>query len=1473
MRASLVALALVCVPASSIAEEARNANVAHAPTELQQVLMDATDVDPFTGGLLIQYDDIKMPGNGGMDIVIKRTYSSNRIVGNRSKSVSQSYEHSLGGAGAGWSIQAGPSLAVAVGKQEGSWMTSPLQRFCSGSDPSNFAMSVGLPDGREMLLYTYKPGVARSIEHWEATCANWVVTLKDPAGFTYTLQNAFNDANGNPKPLIPGGIEFISGENPTSYSFYNVMVATRKTDTNGNWLRFTYDQTNKLSLSRIDASDGRWVTLTHADVLGVGKPQITAITTSAGDTWRYEYERLSVGGGIYGVKKVTLPTQDSLNYEYYDGPFTWGSGEYAGISRLKSRTTMAGGKVTYTYKHHGYTYTVSPGEVTTTSSADSFRVANVSYSTGGSRSYTYSHGGIGVYDTTTLVDEAGTTVFKHIGSGYNWNGSSYAHTETAWRVGLLVEKHIGTVRSEYYSYQPIEIAPGSRHAGASIEPQSDSKVRKAIISQYRVISDGATYTTDRSNLDAFGNAQTVTETGPNGGQRTTQLTYLNDTALWIIGKLSNETTTGVGTIIRTWDARGNKLSESRDGVTTSYTYHPSGDIWTMKNARGFIATYTNYWRGIARSEAHPEGVNISRVVDEGGRVVSETNGDGKTTAYAYDGLGRQTRITPPVGNPTVITYTPTTKTETRGAQQKVTTVDGFGRPTRVSTNDVVMATSYDSLGRKTFSSIMGFPNVGHLYQYDILNRTTRITHNADNSYRTFTYSSAAGIPSLAVQDERGFVTTHRYRGYGDPDKLLLMAINAPVAEANVLIERNGRGLITSATQAGLVRKYNYDSRYYLTSTVLPEVGTTTFGRDAMGNMTSKQVGSSGVTTYEYDGRNRLWRVTYPEGYPSQVVNTYSGTDKLKTVVNAVATRRYGYDANQNLTSEILEIDGLSLAAAYNYNSNDHLSSIVYPVLNRTAEFGPDVFGRPSGVKLQGSSMLTAGFWPNGQIYELAFAGGSKATYGMNRREWLSSITVTAPNEAKISTTFTYDVAGNTIGINDAVDSSYNRDLVYDGLNRISRAAGPWGAGQISYDGSGNIKTKVFGQETSTLQYDPATNRLINYSLQSGSGGANQAYSLSYDTYGNVIYGGRVYTYDNASNLRATSEGWGFMYDGKGSRVKTIRDGVTTYEFRSAQGLLLAELQKRPGYYDELKEHMYVAGKEVAEQRTQFSGSTIQRLSWQFFQPDAAGTPISSTWAGGGLVFKENYHVFGKRIVGAANGYTNLAFGGHRQVESDLIHMGARYYNPALGRFLSIDPKDGDPSDLHSLNRYAFANNNPYRFVDPDGHTPLDIAFLIADGIKLGVALYTGVNVSGAAFDFGMSAVGVFSPVPGGGEMLKAVRAADKIVDGAKAADRSLAAAKEGAGAYGRYKPGAEFSTKTKNEIAEKAGHKCEYCGVDTVAAKKSEKGVTPPRNEAQTDHIVPKSEGGTNAPSNAAHACRGCNRDMSNNPKPSPRGE
>lgn len=50
-------------------------------------------------------------------------------------------------------------------------------------------------------------------------------------------------------------------------------------------------------------------------------------------------------------------------------------------------------------------------------------------------------------------------------------------------------------------------------------------------------------------------------------------------------------------------------------------------------------------------------------------------------------------------------------------------------------------------------------------------------------------------------------------------------------------------------------------------------------------------------------------------------------------------------------------------------------------------------------------------------------------------------------------------------------------------------------------------------------------------------------------------------------------------------------------------------------------------------------------------------------------------------------------------------MQQRYYDPAIGRFLSGDPIAPNPHSGSMFNRYNYASNNPMRFTDPDGRCP------------------------------------------------------------------------------------------------------------------------------------------------------------------------
>ncbi|WP_394359156.1 HNH endonuclease [Chryseobacterium piperi] len=54
---------------------------------------------------------------------------------------------------------------------------------------------------------------------------------------------------------------------------------------------------------------------------------------------------------------------------------------------------------------------------------------------------------------------------------------------------------------------------------------------------------------------------------------------------------------------------------------------------------------------------------------------------------------------------------------------------------------------------------------------------------------------------------------------------------------------------------------------------------------------------------------------------------------------------------------------------------------------------------------------------------------------------------------------------------------------------------------------------------------------------------------------------------------------------------------------------------------------------------------------------------------------------------------------------------------------------------------------------------------------------------------------------------------------------------------------------------------CQTCGIPTIPGKRSQRGVVPPQNEAQVDHIIRKREGGSGTPNNGQVLCRKCNLD------------
>lgn len=81
-------------------------------------------------------------------------------------------------------------------------------------------------------------------------------------------------------------------------------------------------------------------------------------------------------------------------------------------------------------------------------------------------------------------------------------------------------------------------------------------------------------------------------------------------------------------------------------------------------------------------------------------------------------------------------------------------------------------------------------------------------------------------------------------------------------------------------------------------------------------------------------------------------------------------------------------------------------------------------------------------------------------------------------------------------------------------------------------------------------------------------------------------------------------------------------------------------------------------------------------------------------------------------------------------ETGLYYYGGRYYDPALGRFISPDPIVPGVFSPQALNRYSYCFNNPTTLVDPTGHIPVaELVFLLVVGPPAAPAVGTTASVA------------------------------------------------------------------------------------------------------------------------------------------------
>lgn len=256
-------------------------------------------------------------------------------------------------------------------------------------------------------------------------------------------------------------------------------------------------------------------------------------------------------------------------------------------------------------------------------------------------------------------------------------------------------------------------------------------------------------------------------------------------------------------------------------------------------------------------------------------------------------------------------------------------------------------------------------------------------------------------------------------------------------------------------------------------------------------------------------------------------------------------------------------------------------------------------------------------------------------------------------------------------------------MSYDGLDRLSTANGAWGNGSFSYDVLSNIKTKTVAGTTYSYTYDTTKNRLASV-----TGG----YSFGYDDRGNVTNNGKRGFSFNRANQLVQSASVSYVYDGYNRRVRQSNASGNHYSVYDAKGTLKQRLTSANA-----RVYSVYLGKQLIAERELSASSNTTRYQ----HTDVLGSVVGESDSAAALT-RSVYQPFGERLGGQKSG---VGFTGHLEdPDVGLTYMQARYYDPVIGRFYSNDPIGFSTDSPMTFNRYAYANNNPYKFIDPSGES-------------------------------------------------------------------------------------------------------------------------------------------------------------------------
>ena len=565
-------------------------------------------------------------------------------------------------------------------------------------------------------------------------------------------------------------------------------------------------------------------------------------------------------------------------------------------------------------------------------------------------------------------------------------------------------------------------------------------------------------------------------------------------------------------------------------------------------------------------------------------------------------------------------------------------------------------------------------------------------------------------------------------GHDEADRVTGITQSTKEGEGNSNSTSYTYGEVTEVRSGNNVVEYEYDYKRRLTKVKVNPTSATdnyisyeyTELKDSAGKKTGEKITATYKKRAEGISADKIEKMLDVNGNvlsvkvngEPQTENIYTSDNKISLVTDGITGKkyRYKYDALGRLTNyEVLNSEGTydGYAEELKYDKYGKLGNRI--IFSSSSVPSCDYYYKENAARDLDFMWYDRKVIIRPKTDVLGRNIGKTVMLPGGRAEEIITYRKVGDHATQMPSTIRYgDNTGGTYGIRDCLKYAYdemgniakvyeNGELsvryTYDKLGRLVREDNK-SAGETSlfdYDNNGNILTKrtlsftLKGKEeveeliSTAKEYTYDRDRLLSYNGE----------TFVYDGLGNpTTYRGKTLTWSKGRQLTNYNR-TAFAYNGQGQRISK---GNISYIYGS-DGNLVSQSDGLSFMYDATG----VVGIKYDNK-------------YYAFRKDILGNVIGILDENGINIVQYRYDAWGICKIEKDTSGKNLGElnpfryrGYYYDTETKLYYLKTRYYDPEIGRFITIDDVTYlAPDTINGLNLYAYCNNNPVMNVDPEG---------------------------------------------------------------------------------------------------------------------------------------------------------------------------